>query len=356
MTPRPLQSSLLCVTAATLLSCVAAGDAARVVSYVPSTGVPRVEAYARAAPALGRIIDYAELDGRLYLLDARGTVVVLAREGDAWVQEREFGRPGDGPGELRHPVSISAHAGTVLVAEPTRLQFFARDGALLATKPVPQLCSMLRPAVVMTAQGMFLYGDCYRVGLRTDTVVAVLAHAADTSNFEIVAREVRYTRDGRVGNVFNMAPAFSTGSGDHHLFGAGTANCMQHVPVADLRTVSSVCPAVAVHYRAEPPARLRAQLERVAAVNATWPDPLPPYMDRTAVGDLDVLVRAFTADSVVLQLAAPRGTDLAVGSFDELIRCRDGGCLWIRDMVQSARVAFLDAAAMQQLVSRAGAQ
>jgi hypothetical protein len=187
----------------------------------------------------------------------------------------------------------------------------------------------------------------------TDTMKSVLAWSADTAAPRIIAEEVRFTRDGSLGSVFGASSALTPGEGGRHLFGAGTANCLTEVefgpagPEARQR-----CPAVRLLYRSDPPPELAARLRMApAALRIEWPPALPAYLERIAVDGTTVLLRPFTADSLVLQTAAPESRDLAVAPLDGLIGCRALGCLWVFEGETASRAWFLDLARLRALLA-----
>jgi hypothetical protein len=229
-----------------------------------------------------------------------------------------------------------------------RLQYFDLTGSLRGTRVLEAPCGMVRPSIALHDDITYVHGDCTHSGLRTDTVVATLAQSRDSLPFNVIAREVRYTRDGRTGNAFNLAPAFSTGSDGTHLFGVGTSNCVWQIRGT---RVDSICPAVRVHYRADPPEDVKRRLGRPTSAGVfEWPDAMPPYVERVSIAGAVILIRPFTADSVVLQLAAPDGRDLAVAPFERLVNCHAAGCLWILDDDEVPKLIYLDTAALARLV------
>jgi hypothetical protein len=346
MQPRPL--TLLLAVVACAPACAAADAGTNGIAYRPADSVPRVQGGAERAPDVGPIIDFAAHSGQLYLLNGLGRVTVVTHTDSGWATAFEFAREGDGPGELRYPISIAAGRDVIAVTEPARLQLFDTAGELRSTRALAPPCPMMRPSIAFDSGRVYLFGDCLRTGLRTDTTVAILAVSADTAVFTEIAREVRYTRNGDVGNVFNLAPAFSTGRDGDHLFGVGTRNCVWLIRAAQPH---SLCPAVHARYRAEPPQELRRRLQRVRTdVHIEWPAVLPPYVERVAVAGSIVLVRPFSADSIVLQLAAPDARDLAVAPLERLVRCNAHGCLWVFEDGTGTKLLHLDTAALEDLV------
>lgn len=91
---------------------------------------------------------------------------------------------------------------------------------------------------------------------------------------------------------------------------------------------------------------------RITGMNMKWPETLPVYTDRfvTDSGDV-VLLRAFTADSLVLQLQAPASTDLAVAPLNGLLGCKAAGCVWLIDESDTPQLIVLDRAEIRTLLS-----
>ena len=79
-------------------------------------------------------------DGVWFLLDKRiSRVHRLIDDNSQW---SAFGRPGDGPGELRRPAALAVHGDTVVVATPSRLQLYWPDGSYIGGREVepPRIC------------------------------------------------------------------------------------------------------------------------------------------------------------------------------------------------------------------------
>jgi hypothetical protein len=361
---RPARPHLLSLALLPLLAGCGGGGG----EYRPSSGLERL-AGAVAGPGptrvergdasvelldAGLIQDFDGTADRLYLLERWGRVLVLSRGADSrWTYSGAFGRRGTGPGEFEHPTGIAVVPAGVLVSEAHRLQLFSDVGTYLTGHPLALPCPMARPAVASAGSGgLFVHGNCMRSGYVTDTVSAVLAWSPDTSGFQVIAEEVRFTRDGSTGSIFGTASALGTGTTDRHVFGGGATNCVTAVsttggrPILDRR-----CPAAMALYSAPPPPDLERRLRAgMPGIRANWPATLPPYVERIVVGDDIVLVRPFSADSVVLQTAAPDSRDLAVAPLDGLVGCRAGGCLWVFEDQRAPRAWFLDADRLRALL------
>jgi hypothetical protein len=334
----------------------AAGGGATGVEYSPPAAVERLSGAGTELSDAALILDFDASPDRLYLLERWGRVLVLGRDDGEWVHIGAFGRRGSGPGEFENPTGIAVVPGGILVAEPHRLQLFSEDGAHVSSHRLELPCAMAMPAVAAAVTGLFVHGNCVRHGYVTDTMMAVLAWSPDTSRFRAVAEEVRFTMDGGIGSVFGASRALGTGSGGRHLFGGGTANCITVVESAsDTPALKRICPAVSVLYRAEPPPALERRLQAgIRGVNVIWPATLPAYIERVPVGDVTVLLRPFSTDSVVLQTAWPDSRDLAVAPLDGLVGCRAGGCLWVFENAQRPYAYFLEATRLHAMLLAAG--
>lgn len=344
------------VLCAVLPSCVGTDAPGGGGGHRPASTVPRLAAAAVAAPDVGFVRDFDVLGDTLFLLDRFARVIVLERAGRAWTRVREFGRAGAGPGEFHNVSGLAVTAGgDLVVAEAARLQYLRSDGVVLSVHRLTLPCAMALPRVAAADGGVFVHGNCYRAGIATDTMVAVLTWSTDTVGYRIIAQELRFTRDGRAGTVFAAERALSPGADGTHLFGTGVSNCIwrvAEVPGA-APTVAPQCPAAATLYSAAPPPELEARLRAGSpgGVQLSWPTPLPAYLDRLDVGGRVVLLRSFTADSVVLQLAAPEGTDIGVMPLEGLVGCKAVGCLWIlEDQPARPRLLLLDTIRVNQLL------
>lgn len=95
----------------------------------------------------------------------------------------------------------------------------------------------------------------------------------------------------------------------------------------------------------------RQMRARPGGIRMTWPDALPAYIDRVQAGAVTVLLRPFTADSVVLQTVAPDSRDVAVAPLNGFVACEAAGCLWLLEDTEPARVILLDTARIQSLLT-----
>lgn len=343
-------------------ACSPAGAAGEGRDYVAPASLDRVAAVVApvALPAAGMIQDFDVAGERLYLLEREGRVVVLVQAGDAWRFATTFGRPGAGPGEFRNASGIAATSEDVVVADWGRLQRFSTAGELLSTEQLLLPCIMARPSVAAGATGLFVHGNCMRAAYATDTMKAVLAWAPPGGEFRIVAEDVRFTLDGRVGSILGAPLAFTDGPAGRHLFGTGVANCVWQVEERGAGgratpdpSIRAVCPAVQELYSADPPPELERRLRRgIRGVSLGWPKTLPVYVSRLLAGESVILLRPVSADSLVLQVAGPAGeasADLAVAPMDGFVGCRSGGCLWAIDEGMTQHVLFLDTTRLRRL-------
>lgn len=316
------------------------------VEYRPSADVARLASVPLEGDDIGLIRDFELSGDTLYLLDGAGHVVVAERRGGGWTVAGSFGRAGGGPGEFLTATGISASGAAIAVIDNTRLQFFTRGGEHTHFRSLDLPCAMLRARVAHGRTGLFVHGSCSRGSFVTDTMKAVLAWSADTAAWAIVAEDVRYTRDGTVGNLFTAASELTPGADGVHLFGSGATNCVWTVSDSTLPPAAvQRCPAARDAYRADPPAGVRERLRSgaVGGARLDWPETLPVFVERIHTGRAILLIRPFSADSVVLQESAPSGRDLAVAPLDGLVGCKAAGCLWVLGDSLPTRLIVLDA-------------
>jgi hypothetical protein len=315
----------------------------------------RTESTAVAGDDIGLVRDFDIGGDSIYLLDAAGRVIIAVREGAAIRVVGHFGRRGDGPGELARPTGLALAGSDIVVADGTRLQFFSRDGEFLSTKRLSPPCPMMLPKVASARVGVFVHGGCLRRGYTTDTMKAVLAWSRDTAKWEVIVETPRFTTDGSLGSVFGPASLLATGVGGTHAFGGGERNCIWRIEDGGDRPIANeICPAVSTLYRADPPSGLEARMRsaRFAGMNLRWPASLPAYGDSFVTGNEIVLLRAFTADSLVLQLAGPSALDIAVAPHDGLLGCKAGGCVWLLDETAAPRMIVLDRTKLEAMIHR----
>lgn len=330
----------------------AAGDSGSI-EYRPSDDVERLAFVTMSGDDIGMVGDFDITEDAIYLLDRMGRVVVLNRAGEAPTIASHFGRRGAGPGEMLQPTGISVSDDGIAVVDATRLHFYSAAGEPLVTHTLDLPCVMMLPGVSVMDSGIFVTGGCLRSGYASDTMKAVMAWSADTAVWTVLAEAPRYTRDGSVGSVFGARSLFTPGPSRQHAFGGGETNCVWLVDTgATPPQVKEQCPAARTGYTAEPTPELRAQLRtaRVPGMNIRWPETLPTYIERFVTDSALVLVRPFTADSVVLQVAGGE-TDIAVAPLDGLLGCKAQGCLWLRDEGDVPELIVLDRARIERLLS-----
>jgi hypothetical protein len=322
--------------------------------YSPAATITRLEATTLNGDDIGRVRDFALIGDTIYLLDATGRIVVIGRGGSGLELIRHISRSGPGPGELLRPTGLAASAaGDLMVIDGTRLHFFSRAGKPLATKSVTLPCPMALPAVAAAAGGLFVHGRCRRQGVMADTMKSVLAWSPDTALWHTIIETPQFTTDGSMGSVFGAASLLTTGLSRTHAFGSGAMNCIWEVDDTGERPRGSeICPAALTLYTAPPPRDLERMMRsaRFAGMNIRWPGTLPVYGDRF-VADRDViLLRPFSADSLVLQARAPDAFDIAVAPFDGLLGCKAAGCVWLMDDSPKPRMIVLDRDHIERLL------
>jgi hypothetical protein len=324
--------------------------------HEPSPTLPRLQHDALPAPDAGRAVDHDMLADRIYLLTQPAAIQVLQRMATGWTAVMEFGRAGSGPGELTGATGVSHSGDGLVVTHPGRLQFFSGTGEYMGSRTMTLPCAMMRPVAAAAATGFLVAGSCVRSGYGTDTVNAVLAWAADSTTFAVLAEDLVFTRDGRAGSIFGARSMLTAGSGNMHAFGAGTTNCVWRVDdTGGAPGTARLCPAVAQLYSADPPPGLERRLRRgVSGMQLSWPATLPVFVDRLVTRHGIVLIRPFHADSVVLQIAGEAYGDLAVAPLDGFVGCKAAGCLWLLENGAVPRIILLDAARVDDLVTGRG--
>jgi hypothetical protein len=341
-----LRSTCVVVVCVAAAGCGAADGSVRSgVEYRPAADAARLVPEPLEGDDIGLIRDFDLSGDTLYLLDGAGHVVVAERRGAGWAVAGSFGRSGGGPGEFLTATGISASSAAIAVIDNTRLQFFSRGGEHTHFHSLDLPCVMMRARVAQGLTGLFVHGGCSRGSFVTDTMKAVLAWSADTAEWSIIAEDVRYTRDGTVGNLFTAASALTPGAAGVHLFGSGATNCVWTVSDSTFPpTAVQRCPAARGVYRSDAPPGVRERLRSgaVGGARLDWPETLPIFVERIHTKRAILLIRPFSADSVVLQEAAPSGRDVAVAPLDGLVGCKAAGCLWVLVDSLPARLIVLD--------------
>lgn len=344
-------AGLLCLV--TGCGAIDAGGPGRGEEYRPADAVPRLAAVALAGDDIGLVRDFDMSGDTIYLLDAMGRIVVVARDSAGLRLAGHIGRPGAGPGELQRPMSLAVAGGSLVVMDGARAQFFSRSGDFLESRPVSFPCMMMTPALSPAREGLFLHGACLQRGVATDTMKAVLAWSSDTTVWEVLARVPRFTSDGSFGTIFGSRSLLTTGAGNRHAFGGGEFNCLMTVTEGDGRPgVEEVCPVAESLYRADPPPGMNERLQagRIAGMNIRWPATLPVYLERFVVDDGVLLLRPFAADSLVIQTTAPSSVDLAVVPADGMLGCKSAGCVWLLEDEDAPRLIIVDRAAIEAML------
>jgi hypothetical protein len=329
------------------------------VRYQPASRTARLnEAGAFVARDIFRVVDFDWRGDRLYLVDAAGALVVgLERAGaDGWRERLRIDVRGGGPGELEQPVSVAVRGdGSLAVLDARRLVTFAADGQPLQTRTLELPCHTRRGILADLDAALYLAATCVDGAPASDTVSALLWRVTDDAPIEL-ARAPRFTRDARWGNAFTTERVLGSGS-DRLLFGAGLDACVWTVAGAAAVT-DMECDVARTRFRSEPPAELLALESLPQHMRGRawqWQRTLPYYHDVVAAPSADILVRLWSADSVVLRTTAlaPGGErDLLVAPFKGLIGCRAGGRLWrlADDDVAGLRLVGLEMALLETLL------
>jgi hypothetical protein len=347
-------AGLLCLAAG--CSVVDADGPGRGEEYSPANDVPRLESVALAGDDIGLVRDFDMSGDTIYLLDATGRVVLVEREETGLRLAGYIGRPGAGPGEFLRPSSLALAAGSLVVMDGTRVQFFSTSGDFLESRPVTLPCVMMMPAISPAREGLFLHGGCLQRGVATDTMKAVLAWSEDTVTWNVLAEVPRFTNDGTLGTVFGARSLLTTGADGTHVFGGGETNCLWTVvDSSGPPEIRQTCPVATTLYRADPPPGLEGRLKagRLAGMNIQWPETLPVYLERFIAGDQVLLLRPFAADSLVIQTLAPSSSDLAVVPADGLLGCKAAGCVWLLEDGETPHLIVLDRSSIQGLTKGA---
>lgn len=345
------------------LLCLAAGctsadadSVAGAVEYRPSNSVVRLLSAPLDGDDIGLVRDFEIAGDTIYLLDVTGRVVVVERDGSRLRVAGHVGRKGGGPGEFLRPSGLALAGGSLAVMDGTRIQFFTRSGAFVRSVPVTLPCAMMLPSIAPARTGLFLHGACLRRGIVTDTMKAVLAWSSDTVAWDVIAETPRFATDGSIGSPFGARSLLTLGPAAIHVFGGGELNCIWRVAdEAGRPFATQTCPAARLLHTADPPPGVEERLRsgRFAAMNIRWPATLPAYVARFVADSAIVLVRPFSADSVVLQTAAPSSLDLAVAPLTGLLGCRPEGCVWLDEETSNPRLTILDRSQIQRMVNLA---
>ncbi|HEX6309424.1 MAG TPA: hypothetical protein VFZ69_14605 [Longimicrobiales bacterium] len=322
--------------------------------YRPSPGLDRLGFTVLDGDDIGLVGDFDIRGDTVFLLDRAGGVAVVERIGGSARLVARFARRGPGPGEFLQPTGMAATRDGVAVVDGTRLHFFSGSGDPLSTTRLSLPCPIVLPGVAQSSTGLFVSGSCLRRGAASDTMKAVLLWSADTALWHVVIDAPRYTRDGTFGSVFGARNVLTPGIDGVHAFGGGESNCVWRVHDAGERpTATRECPVVASLYSGDPPPELKARMRatRIPGVTLRWPEHLPVYLDRFITSRGILLLRPFTADSLVLQLAGSAPRDVAVAPADGLLGCKAFGCLWLRDETGTPELIVLDRAEIERRIA-----
>lgn len=308
---------------------------------------------------LSQPVDFDIMGERMAVVDMMDARVMLLRRVDgAWRRDTVFGRRGEGPGEMTMPHGITfTPDGGILVLDDDVFHLFEPDGAHVRTWSVNTPCPVTVGTVRSSTAGIFVSGNCLERDGGAGTVVAMLFWSADAASFIEVARETRYTLDGRSGFPLSMTAAFVDGPG-RHVFGVGLSNCIARIDGSGPGTapprVERLCELAEHRYSAPPSPELERRLAQARRSRPDlrglfdWPDALPWYMGALDTGRELVLMRPFTVDSVVVELA-PGREEVLVAPLDGFVACRRTACLWTRQTPEGIRLTIVDVTDIERL-------
>ena len=325
--------------------------------YQPAAKVLRLALEEVTVPAVAGVLDFDWYGEDLYLLDPLEHAVTLMRRNGSgsWDRVGGFGRYGGGPGELLRPTGIARlrDPPRIAIVDQSRLHLFDTAGAYLESLPVDVPCALPLPRIAAARRGLFVHGDCLQRTPAGDTIHAVLFWSRDGVAYREIARDARYTADGRFGTIFGARTAFTPGP-EHHLFGSGVSDCVWRVDEPGAPVVIDPVPAAkracGLQRTRFPlllqPATRQALEGRPRGRSARIPDMHAWYEERIP-GRTDLLLRGFHEDSLLLRPAAG-STDLAVLPHG-LRGCRTGGCLYAESLEQGVRLRLIPIAQLHAL-------
>jgi hypothetical protein len=351
---RQLGIGAVLTAAAIALALIAARTAdGRAAAYEPASAVLRPALQPVIVPGGGSVLDFDWYDDQLYLLDPLEHSVTVLRQhpGGGWDRVLRFGRYGGGPGELLRPTGIARlrDPAAIAVVDQARVHLFDLGGAHLVSHPLGLPCALPLPRIAAARSGLLVHGDCLLRSGRGDTVFAVLFWSADGGKYREVAREARFTTDGRYGHGFGARSALTPGD-HHHLFGAGVSGCLWRIDDVSAPEAHRSC---TIQDRAFPlrlrPATRRALERRLHGPGARLPQHFAWYEERFP-GRTDLLLRPFSEDSVVVR-HADGSADLAVLPLSGLVGCRAGGCVYSEPAAETLRLRLLPAATLAALAA-----
>jgi hypothetical protein len=329
------------------------------VEHAPASSVPRHVLADVGVVNVGRIVGFDLAGGALYLLDGLNQQVVVLRRTDAgeWVEQARFGREGPGPGEFESAsgIALLRDNSEVAVVDGAVIQYFTPDGKVSRHGFVRASCSITRPELAASADGVLVSGSCWA----GDTLHIALLATKDGQEFQELARDVRITTDGRLGSFLVMGGLF--GGGERHFFGSGASSCVTRVTSSGgAWAAERSCDPSLVPWKTQPKPRTRAYLREQQAMRPgaahmfRWPDVLPYYRAWFSTDSGDVVFRQFSADSMVMRRSGSM-VDAAVVPLEGLVGCRREGCLWEVPSIHGATLYLLDrAAAARYLTGGAG--
>lgn len=249
----------------------------------------------------------ADFHGGIWFLLDRYSAEVHRVDGRG-IHQGRFAGKGDGPGELRFPQAIAAHADTIVVATWRNMHLYRPDGTSIARRRIepPQDCpGALVHDIASSRSGLLILFNCDH-GSDYESLV-VLENDAVTR--DALAVRAASPVDKRVWTAFREAPVLASHPRGF-LFGHPNDDCLELFGL-DGEVLDSVCHAWLERH----PIRIEDldqweevnTLMRTVGLTPHLPEHYPPF-DRVFVQDDTVFVyRTQTSDqfSVLRQFGEP---------------------------------------------------
>jgi hypothetical protein len=329
--------------------------------------IPRVSDIGAVRGDLLSARDFVVVDSTLYILDWRSNQVVglRARPEGAWSEVGRFGGTGSGPGEFAAPTALGAVPGRSEVAILERdgqVEYFNLDGMFLRSRRLDLPCASSRPQMAPTGadRGM-IATSCIgspAMDLSPDTTYSVLWSWEGEAKWTMLASEAVLSVDGRWGSGYSSSWPLSWGE-QAIRFGSGLRDCLLVAPVDDPTRTVEECGLVREWFSAPSPDGFAGRGPLSESPAWAWPDPLPAFIATLETGDQTLLVRSFSADSVVFEIASgvgalpEAGARILVAPVHSFVGCKRAGCLWYSVDVEGGHVSFLSRQEIVELVVEA---
>ena len=225
-----------------------------------------------------------------------------------------FAGKGDGPGEVRGPRAVTAHADTIVVASRDRLQLYLLDGTIVARRRVesPSNCGgAILGDIASSPFGLLLLFNC---DLRSEVEARVLLETDEATYTPLVARpSQRRGRSPRLDPLRGMTVLAEHPDG--FVFGHPGDDCLALYDLGG-HELEQVC-----HERVDriaAPAIAETDLEelrgrsRVAGIALDMPEHLPPFTKVFVGAHNELLYRVPTPEDLdVFRLVGRDGSEVS---------------------------------------------